>query len=124
MNHTIEEILHVEEQLQQAMLNNDVQTLERLIHDELKFIGLAGNVQGKQADLDSHAARELQLTELAFVETAAPRFYGDTAIVIVKAHMQGTFLGTPFDGFYRYLRVWLFEEGRWQIVAGNVSFVA
>ncbi len=123
MNHSLEEIVRVEEQLQHAMMKNDVPALERLLHDELVFIGLEGNVHGKQEDLSSHAARALQLAELAIVEPPAPQFYGEMAIVVVKAHMQGTFQGTPFDGFYRYLRVWLFQEERWQIVAGNVSLV-
>jgi ketosteroid isomerase-like protein len=49
------------------------------------------------------------------------QLYGETAIVTVLAHLKGTFQGTPIDSFYRYLRVWLFQEERWQIVAGNVS---
>ncbi len=124
MKHAVEDILQVEAQLQQAMLKNDVQALARLLHDELTFIGLEGHVHGKQEDLASHAARALQLSELTFVEPPAPRFYGEMAIAVVKAHMKGTFQGTPFDGFYRYLRIWLFQQGRWQIVAGNVSLVA
>jgi ketosteroid isomerase-like protein len=52
------------------------------------------------------------------------RLYGDTAIVTVLAHLKGKFQGTPIDSFYRYLRVWLFQEERWQIAAGNVSVVA
>ena len=52
------------------------------------------------------------------------RVYGETAIVVVKAHLKGTFRGTPFAGFYRYLRAWLFQDERWQVVAGNVSVVA
>ncbi|WP_126629194.1 nuclear transport factor 2 family protein [Dictyobacter alpinus] len=35
MQHSLEEIVHAEAQLQQAMVNNDVQALERLIHDDL-----------------------------------------------------------------------------------------
>ena len=124
MNHSLEEILHVEQQLQQAMLNNDVQALEQLLHDDLVFTFYTGAIVGKQEDLASHASHTLQLTELAFVEPPVTRFYGETAIVVVKAHLKGTFQGTPIDSFYRYLRVWLFQEGRWQIVAGNVSVIA
>jgi ketosteroid isomerase-like protein len=123
MNHSLEEILHVEQQLQQAMMKNDVQALERLLHDDLVFTFYTGAVVGKQEDLTSHASRMLQLTELTFAEPPVTRFYGETAIVVVKAHLKGTFQGTPIDSFYRYLRVWLFQEGRWQIVAGNVSVV-
>ena len=124
MEHSLEEIVHSEEQLQRAMLTNDVPALERLLHDDLMFVFYTGAVVGKQEDLASHAARMLQLTELSFVEGPVTRLYGETAIVVVKAHLKGAFQGTPFDGFYRYLRVWLFQEERWQIVAGNVSVVA
>jgi hypothetical protein len=106
------------------MLTNDVQALERLLHDDLVFTFYTGTLVGKQEDLASHASHTLQLTELAFVEPPVTRLYGETAIVTVLAHLKGTFQGTPFAGFYRYLRVWLFQEERWQIVAGNVSVVA
>jgi ketosteroid isomerase-like protein len=123
VNHPLEEILQVERQLQQAMMKNDVPALERLLHDDLVFTFYTGTLVGKQEDLASHASHTLQLTELAFVEPPVTRLYGATAIVVVKAHLQGTFQGTPFAGFYRYLRVWLWQEERWQIVAGNVSVI-
>ena len=124
MKHSLEEILHVEQQLQQAMMKNDVQTLERLLHDDLVFNFYTGTIVGKQEDLASHASHTLQLTELAFVEPPVTRFYGETAIVAVLAHLKGTFQGTPLDSLCRYLRVWHFQEERWQIVAGNVSIIA
>ncbi|WP_371864928.1 nuclear transport factor 2 family protein [Dictyobacter aurantiacus] len=39
--------MHAEKQLQQAIVNNDVPALERIIHDDLVFIDVEGNVQGK-----------------------------------------------------------------------------
>jgi ketosteroid isomerase-like protein len=48
--------VHAEKQLQQAMVNNDVQALERLLHDDLVFIDVEGNVQGKRDDIESHAS--------------------------------------------------------------------
>jgi ketosteroid isomerase-like protein len=124
MDHPLEEIVHVEGQLQQAMLKNDVQALEQLLHDDLVFTFYTGTLVGKDEDLASHASHTLQLTELAFVEPPVTRLYGETAIVSVLAHLKGTFQGIPIDSFYRYLRVWLFQEERWQIVAGNVSLIA
>lgn len=123
MNHSLEEILRVEQKLQQAMLNNDVPALERLIHDKLVFTDFTGAVVGKQDDLASHATHTLQLTELAFVEAPVTQLFGETAIVAVKTHLTGTFHGNPFAEYYRYLRVWFFQDERWQIIAGNVSII-
>jgi hypothetical protein len=52
VNHSLEEILHVERQLQQAMMRNDVQALERLLHDELVFTEFTGMVIGKHDDIE------------------------------------------------------------------------
>lgn len=112
MEHSLEEIVHAEEQLQQAMVKNDVPALERLLHAELVFTDYTGIVIGKQEDLASHESDAIHLTQLEFVESPVTRFYGETAIVVVKAHLKGTFQGTPFAGFYRYLRVWLFLKER------------
>ena len=45
MSHSLDEIRAVEQQLQQAMVKNDVQALERLLHDDLVFIDVQGEVQ-------------------------------------------------------------------------------
>jgi len=79
---------------------------------------------GKHEDIAGHASDTIHLMELEFVEASVTRLYGETAIVVVKAHLKGIFQGSSFAGFYRYLRVWLFQEERWQAVAGNVSVVA
>ena len=60
MNPSLEDIVHAEKQLQQAMVNNDVQALERLLHDDLVFIDVEGNVQGKRDDIESDTAHALK----------------------------------------------------------------
>lgn len=124
MNHSLEEILHVEQQLQQAMIKNDLQALELLLHDELVFTDFTGTVVGKQEDIEGHASGAIHITELEFVEAPVMRLHGETAVVTVKTYVKGTSQGTPFTSFCRYLRVWLFQKEHWQVVAGNVSVVA
>ena len=117
MNHSLEEIVDAEKQLQQAMVNNDVQALERLIHDDLVFIDAEGNVQGKRDDIESHASGAVVQTAVEFVEEPVMQFYGESAIVAVKAHVKVRVQGKPLEAFCRYLRVWLFQDERWQIIS-------
>ena len=124
MSHSLEEIIHVEKQLQQAMVNNDVQALERLIHDDLVFIDAEGNVQGKRDDIESHASGAVVQTAVEFVEEPVMHFYGENAIVAVKAHVQVRVQGKPLEAFCRYLRVWLFQDERWQIISGAVRIIS
>ena len=50
--------MHVERQLQQAMVKNDVPALERLFHDDLVFTFYTGTLVGKQEDRASTARRK------------------------------------------------------------------
>lgn len=124
MNHSLEEIIDAEKQLQQAMVKNDVQALEQLIHDNLVFIDPEGNVQGKRNDIESHASGAVVQTAVEFVEEPVIQFYGESAVVAVKAHVKVRVQGQPLEAFCRYLRVWMFRDGRWQIVSGAVRIIS
>ena len=124
MSHSLDEIRDVERQLQQAMVNNDVQALERLIHDDLVFIDVEGNVQGKRDDIDSHASGAMVQTAVEFVEEPVMQLHGETAVVAVKAHVKAQLQGNPVEALCRYLRVWLFQDERWQILSGAIRILS
>jgi ketosteroid isomerase-like protein len=124
MSHSLDEIRDVERQLQQAMVKNDVQALERLIHDDLVFIDVEGNVQGKRDDIDSHASGAMVQTAVEFVEEPVMQLHGETAVVAVKAHVKVQLQGNPIEALCRYLRVWLFRDERWQILSGAVRILS
>ncbi len=124
MSHSLDEIRDVEMQLQQAMVKNDVQALERLIHDDLVFIDVEGNVQGKRDDIDSHASGAVVQTAVEFIEEPVMQLHGETAVVAVKAHVKVQLQGNPVEALCRYLRVWLFQDERWQILSGAVRILS
>lgn len=124
MSHSLDEIRDVERQLQQAMVKNDVQALARLIHDDLVFIDVEGNVQGKRDDIESHASGTVVQTAVEFVEEPVMRLHGESAVVAVKAHIKVRLQGNPVEALCRYLRVWLFQDGHWQIISGAVRIIS
>jgi len=120
MEHSFDEIFHVEAQLQQAFLKNDIQAFDQLLHDDLVFTNQAGIVLKKQEDLDAHASGMLQVIEYELLDPLV-RLYGETAIVVVKVRLGGTYQETAFSGEFRYTRIWLFQKDRWQMIAGHCS---
>jgi ketosteroid isomerase-like protein len=124
MSHSLDEIRAVELHLQQAMVNNDVQALERLLHDDLVFIDVEGNVQGKRDDIDSHASGAVVQTAVDFIGEPTMQLHGETAIVAVKAQVKVQLQGTPVEALCRYLRVWLFQDERWQVLSGAVRILS
>jgi ketosteroid isomerase-like protein len=113
----------LEEKLRQAMLDSDVQALDELIADDLVFTMHTGLMFTKQDDLEGHRSGSEKLIKVD-TDDLKVSHYGDCAVVTIKAELAGTFNGQAFAGIYRYTRVWVKREDRWQIVAGHVSQVS
>jgi len=111
-----------ESALRQAQLTGDVAALDRLIDDELVFTGPDGSIYGKQDDLNAHRNGTIRITCLEPSEERV-QLFGGIAVISVRMHMIGSFHGAPFEGPFRYTRVWCERADGWRIVAGHVSAV-
>jgi len=59
------------------------------------------------------------------VDDLAVRTYGDTAVVTGRSTPKGrNAKGEPIRGQYRFLRVWVKQQGRWQVVAFEGTRIA
>jgi ketosteroid isomerase-like protein len=59
------------------------------------------------------------------VDDLAIRVYGETAVVTGRTSPKGlNAQGQPISGRYRYLRVWVKRQGRWQAVAFEGTRIA
>lgn len=116
-NLTIESL---EEKLRQAMLISDVSTLDELIADDLVFTMHTGQVVDKQYDLEAHQSGIFKFTKLEISDRQI-HSYGDCIVVTLKAEIAGTLNHQFFEESYRFTRVWVQRQNRWQIVAGHVS---
>jgi ketosteroid isomerase-like protein len=113
----------LEEKLRQAMLIGDVQALDELIAEDLVFTMHTGLVIDKQDDLEAHRTGIQKFTKIDLSHQQV-RHYGDCAIVTVKAKLAGKFNGEDYSETYRFTRVWIKRQNRWQIAAGHVSQVS
>ncbi|NJR57471.1 MAG: nuclear transport factor 2 family protein [Cyanobacteria bacterium CRU_2_1] len=113
----------LEENLRQAMLNGDVQALDELIADDLVFTMHTGLVINKQDDLEAHRTGIQKFIKID-LDDQQVRHYGDCAVVTVKAGLAGKFNGQAYSETYRFTRIWVKQQNRWQIAAGHVSQVS
>lgn len=113
-------IIDLEEKIRKAQLENDVKVLEELLAQDLKFIGLDGNIATKLDDINAHKAKLVLFKDITFSERTIHEF-DDFAVVTVKAEITGETGGTAFHGHYRYLRNWARIDHRWQIISGCVA---
>ncbi len=113
-----EEIIEIENQLIEAIKTSDVNSLDRVLHDDLLFIAPNGQVVTKEMDLASHRSGQMQVEQL-IAHFESTKIIGDNAIVVVVYNTKGKMLGTSIEGQFRYIRVWKkFTDGL-KVIAGS-----
>lgn len=120
MNKTVALIENLEEELRQAMLSSDVETLDKLIADSLAFTSPTGDVIDKQTDLNVHRSGIQKLYKLIPSEQKV-YCYENVATVTVKMQIEGEYENNPISGKFCYTRVWAKFKDDWKVIAGHVS---
>ncbi len=120
---TVQLILAQEQVLLQAIRQQDVSQLDRLLHEDLLFTLPTGQTITKAEDLASYRAGHLVVQHL---QASQPQVHviGTAAVVAVTIALAGTYQGQPLAGTYRYLRVWQQTPDTWQVIAGSCVPVA
>ena len=117
------QIHQAEERLRLAMLDSDVNALDKLLAPELIFTNHLGQVLRKQDDLNAHQSGLLNIETLMPSEQHI-QLLGNVALVSVRVHLVGSYAGVTSNCDFRFTRVWtLASNGTWQIVAAHSSAV-
>jgi hypothetical protein len=110
-------LIEAERALQSAQLANDANALECLLHDHLRFVGPDGAAHDKAADLAACESGLVSYKSSNPIEIEV-HVYGTTGLSLVLVELEVLANGESVIGEYRYTRTWLYEDDRWQIVAG------
>jgi hypothetical protein len=112
------DIITHENKLYGAILSGDLGMLDKLLHDDLVFVIPGGEVITKEADLNTYRDGRLAIEGLV-PEIEHISVIDDTAVVVVKIGLKGKFDNTPFEGRYRYVRVWKQSGSGIKVIAGS-----
>lgn len=113
-----EQIIACENTLLTALRNNDIATVEDLIHDNLLFNIPTGQTVTKEIDLKNLRSGLMTVNDIIPSEQMI-KVTDDIAIVAVTIHLTGKYIDTIIDGSFRYLRVWKIFNENWKIIAGS-----
>ncbi|MEL6493314.1 MAG: nuclear transport factor 2 family protein [Cyanobacteria bacterium J06621_3] len=116
-------IIELEERLRLAMLNSDVSELNELISSDLLFTNHLGVLVSKADDLSAHSSKAFVFKSLNLLESKI-LIHENSAVVSVKADIQGDYNGQPANGSFRFTRFWSNTSGKWQVIAGHSSVIA
>lgn len=116
-------IHELENQLLTAMRTHDVDTLDRLLADDLLFTDHLGRHWTKADDLAEHRSGRMTIDRLEPSEQVF-REAPNTVVVSVRLHIEGTYAQDPFVGDLRFTRFWVLRGGSWQVLAAHSCVVA
>jgi ketosteroid isomerase-like protein len=112
----IRQIVEMERQAKEASLRRDAEFSLRTLADDYVAITPLGQVTTKQESVSARRSGQLRYESMNITDMVV-RLYGDTAVVTARAEVKGHQLGEDFSGPYRYTRVWVRRNGRWQAVS-------
>mgnify|MGYP000459011554 FL=1 len=113
-NNAEAQTLQAERDFLLAHMNCDVVALGRLMADEAAQINSVGRVVSKAKVIASFDSGERHWDE-AHSNEFRVRVYGETAVVIGRWQAHGISTGQAFEYSPRYLSVWIWRDGRWQM---------
>ncbi|MBP1640512.1 MAG: hypothetical protein H6Q17_2095 [Bacteroidetes bacterium] len=113
-----EMIEQLEHRLAEAIRINDIDLLDKLLHDDLLCVIPGGVTITKAMDMASHRAGDMQVDKLDLTIEEI-RIIGDTAIVTTMYDTKGTLLGNPMKGKLKYIRVWKTSDAGLQVIAAS-----
>jgi ketosteroid isomerase-like protein len=111
-----------ESRFQDALRRNDVEELDGLLHDDVRFLGPDGLTIDKATDMAAHRSGAFVFHTVHELERDVQMF-GSAGITRVTLHLAGKVDGEPLDARLAYTRTWQKEGAAWTIVAAHGSVV-
>lgn len=112
------EIAALEERLRLAELGPDPKFFEEVLADDAVIVAQDGEPSlAKSKVVEAHQPGKGPKFTRAEMSDMKILDHGTAAVVTCR----GTYEGPQFHGTLKFMRVWLKENNRWQIIAGSVS---
>lgn len=125
------EIVRMEREFAVATMRNDMAALDRIMADDYTFTDSSGAVRTKTqvfTDL-AQVLAQANVMSVYKIESINPdelkvHVYGDTAVVTGRTRVKAYTADQSISDQYRFKRVWVKQQGRWQLVANHSTHIA
>ena len=115
---TRNQVIEHENILYQAIIEGNINTLEKLLHNDLLFIIPNGEMITKEIDLNMYREGTFKVNEIV-PNMEALNIIDDVALVVVLMELKGSYNSESFEAKYRYIRFWKnFKEGL-KVIGGS-----
>ena len=113
-------IRQVDHERIQAQIGADAAALDRIYADDFIGIGPSGTVRTKAQVIADFTSGNLKFQSI-ITDDVQVRVYGNTAVETGRSTMIGQDKGKAVPRDNRFTRVWIKQQGRWQLVSNHYS---
>jgi ketosteroid isomerase-like protein len=114
------EILAIEDQWATAIERQDGAAIERLAAEDFRFLEEVGRWLNRSEYIAARSHNPDNV-ESAVQDEIEVGQYGDAAIATGRSILHGTRAGVPFVYHFRWTDVYVWRDGRWQAVSGQLT---
>jgi ketosteroid isomerase-like protein len=111
-------LLDAAQRLAEAERRGDPRVLEELMSADYKGYDPAGRPQDRSGVVRAYADGEVRVTALGQSDLRV-RVIGEVGLVTGVSAFQGRQRDQPFDFRLRFLDVYVWRDGRWQLIASQ-----
>jgi ketosteroid isomerase-like protein len=118
-----QEVIDVNQARIDALVAGDIDTLDRYVGDDMRYVSATGSVQTKAQVFAAFRSGEVRL-ERQDPSDLDVRIHADTAIVGYRADSVTIDRGKRIAGTTHCTSVYVRRDGRWQLVVQHNTFIA
>jgi ketosteroid isomerase-like protein len=116
------EVMKIENEMNQAILQKDAAVLARIYADDLIYINGRGEILDKKQAVEDYRSGNNTLLHLDHDDIRL-RFYGNTIVLTGRSNSTVRYKDGGAKIPRRFTNVFVFLDGRWQIVSHQVTNV-
>lgn len=117
-----QDLIKLEREFGEAQPRRDIARLKQLMADDFVATVPPGKVINKAEVIAQVTSPDLEMESLANDDIQV-RVYGNAAVVTARGAARGRYKGQDVSGQFRYIRVWIKREGRWQAIAAQSTMI-
>src|SRR5438105_2630163 len=118
-----QQLINLEKERSDAVIKGDTATLDRMTADDYVLTNALGQVRNKAQILADLKSGELKYQSIDNDDVTV-HVYGNAAVLTGHSTTKGQSGGKDISGQYRFTRVYVKRDGRWQSVAFQQTKIA
>ena len=119
----VAELKRLSDAWDQAIIRKDEKAIADNMAEDFRQIDPRANLETKKSFVAGIMDPKLSIDPYT-VEDFEVRLYGDTALLSGRTHMTGKYDGQVFESNYRYIDIYVRENGTWKIVSVQITRIS